>query len=153
MLHRYGAFVARRARLVLVLAFLALIAAGVLGAGAFGKLKNGGFDDPAAPSTQAQQLIATRFGGQTNLVLLVRAKHGTVDDPAVAAAGRTVAQTLAGEANVDNVVSYFATPAPALRSSDGAQALVLGHIAGNDAQIVARTKDVLAGLAGDRGPV
>src|SRR5215831_16138197 len=99
MLHRYGAFVARRAKLLLALSFLIMVVAGVLGAGAFGKLKNGGFADPAAQSTQAQQLIDAHFGGQTNLVLLVRAKAGTVDDPATATAGRAVAEALADEPN------------------------------------------------------
>ena len=71
MLHRYGAFVARRAKFLLALSFLVMVVAGILGAGAFGKLKNGGFADPAAPSTQAQQLIDSHFGGESNIVLLV----------------------------------------------------------------------------------
>src|SRR5215471_7031591 len=153
MLHRYGAWVARRARLILVLGFVAVVAAGVLGAGAFGKLKNGGFDDPGSQSTQAQQLIDSHFGGQSNLVLLVRAHSGSVDDPAVAAAGRAVAQQLSSEANVTGVVSYFGTGAPALRSTDGTQALILGHITADDSQLAARSKDVIATVAGDRGPV
>ena len=107
MLHRYGAFVARRANLLLALSFLLMVVAGILGAGAFGKLKNGGFADPAAPSTQAQQLIDAHFGGETNIVLLVQAKTGTVDDPATADAGSAVARALADEPNVTDVVSYF----------------------------------------------
>ena len=82
MLHRYGEFVVRRARLLLAVSAVLLVAAGIFGGGAFGKLKNGGFDDPAAESTRAQHLIDTRYAGQTNLVLLVTAKTGTVDDPA-----------------------------------------------------------------------
>ena len=153
MLHRYGAFVARRAKLLLALSFLIMVVAGILGSGAFGKLKNGGFADPAAQSTQAQQLIDSNFGGQTNLVLLVRAKAGTVDDPATAAAGGEVAQALSRQPDVTDVVSYFGTGAPALRSADATQALVLGHINGDDAQIAARSHDVIAQLAGDRGSV
>jgi RND superfamily putative drug exporter len=149
MLHRYGAFVARRARLLLVLGFLALIGAGILGAGAFGKLKNGGFDDPAAPSTQALQLIDERFGGQTNLVLLVTANAGDVDS--VEDAGTELTRQLAGEADVTGVVSYFTTGAPSLRSSDGRSALVLGHIDGDESQVATRSDDLLAAYAGDRG--
>jgi hypothetical protein len=44
-----GGFVARRARLVLVAAMLAVVGFGVLGLGAFGKLKTGGFQ-ARAPS-------------------------------------------------------------------------------------------------------
>ena len=86
MLHRYGEFVVRRARLLLVISGVVLVAAAVFGAGAFGKLKNGGFDDPATQSSQAQQLIDQKYGGQSNLILLVTAKSGTVDAPSVAAA-------------------------------------------------------------------
>jgi RND superfamily putative drug exporter len=153
MLHRYGAFVARRAKLLLALSFLVMVAAGVLGAGAFGKLKNGGFADPAAESTQAQQLIDAHFGGQTNLVLLVRAKTGDVDETATATAGAAVARALSAEPEVTDVVSYFGTRAPALRSADGTSALVLGHINGDEAQVAARSEAVVAQLAGDRGPV
>jgi RND superfamily putative drug exporter len=153
MLHRYGAFVARRARLILVLSAVALIGASILGVGAFGKLKNGGFDDPSAQSTQAQQLIDAHFGGQTNVVLLVRARSGTVDDPAAAAAGAAITQKLASEPDVTGVVSYFGTNAPALRSTDGTQALVLGHLNGTDAQIIARSDEVIAATGGDTGPV
>src|SRR5437764_15301119 len=88
MLYRYGKFIVRRARLLLVISGVVLIAASVFGAGAFGKLKNGGFDDPATQSSQAQQMIDKQYGGQSNLVLLVTARTGTVDDPGVAAAGR-----------------------------------------------------------------
>ena len=51
-----GSFVVRRARLVLVAAMLAVVGFGVLGFGAFGKLKTGGFADPGAESTTAQML-------------------------------------------------------------------------------------------------
>ena len=76
MLYRYGEFVARRARLLLVVSVLLMVGAGILAAGAFGKLQSGGFDDPGAQSTQAQQLIDERFGGESNLVLLVTADDG-----------------------------------------------------------------------------
>jgi putative drug exporter of the RND superfamily len=146
MLHRYGAFVARRARLLLVLGLLALIGAGVLGAGAFGKLKNGGFNDPAAQSTAAQELIDANFGGQTNLVLLVTADDGTVEagDPA----GLTLSQRLSHESDVTNVVSYFGTGAPPLRSTDGRSALVLGHLTGDESQRAARSEEIVAAFAG-----
>jgi putative drug exporter of the RND superfamily len=41
-----GSFLVRRARVVLVVAVLIVVAFGVLGMGAFGKLKSGGFQDP-----------------------------------------------------------------------------------------------------------
>jgi RND superfamily putative drug exporter len=142
--------------LLLVLSFLVLVGAGVLGAGAFGKLKNGGFNDPGASSTQAQRLIEANFGGQTNLVLLVTAKDSTVDSAAAAAAGAELTRNLSRESDVSGVVSYFGNfgmGAAALRSADGTSALVLGHIAGDESQLAARAEEILASFAGDRGAI
>jgi RND superfamily putative drug exporter len=98
----------------------------VLGFGAFGKLKTGGFLDPGAQSTTAQTLIDQRFGGSDGVVLLVHAEAGTVDDAPARAAGAEAASRLAAVPGVSNVVSYWQTRNPGLRSNDGRYALVLG---------------------------
>jgi len=118
--------VVRRARLVLVVALLAVVGFGVLGLGAFGKLKTGGFQDPGAESTIAQTLTDQRFGGSVGVVLLVHAKAGTVDNAPARAAGAAAARRLAAVPGVSNVVSYWQTRNPGLRSKDGKYALVLG---------------------------
>jgi RND superfamily putative drug exporter len=118
--------VVRRARLVLVVAMLAVVGFGVLGIGAFGKLKTGGFQDPGAESTIAQTLTDQRFGGSEGVVLLVHAEAGTVDDAPARAAGAEAASRLAAVPGVSNVVSYWQTRDPGLRSKDGRYALVLG---------------------------
>src|SRR5262245_56818608 len=141
MLHRYGEFVARRARLLLLLSLLLLAGAGVLGASAFGKLRNGGFADPAAESTRAQQVIAEEFQGETNLVLLVTAAGGSVDDQAAQSEGIALTSALAAEPHLTDVVSYFTTGAPALRSEDGSEALVLAHLAGDESQVAERADE------------
>jgi putative drug exporter of the RND superfamily len=153
MLHRYGEFVARRARLLLLLSVLLMIGAGVLGAGAFGKLQNGGFDDPAAPSTRALHIINDKFGGGTNVVLLVTPRAGTVDDPAAHADGLALTNALAADPYVRDVVSYFTTPAPALRSAGGTDALVLGHLVGDESEFTARADEIVQRYAGERGSV
>jgi putative drug exporter of the RND superfamily len=122
-----GSFVVRRARLVLVAAMLAVVGFGVLGLGAFGKLQTGGFQDPGAESTIAQTLTDQRFGGSDGVVLLVHAEAGTVDDAAARAAGAEAARRLAAVPGVSNVVSYWQTRNPGLRSKDGKYALVLGN--------------------------
>jgi RND superfamily putative drug exporter len=118
--------VVRRARLVLVAALLAVVGFGVLGFGAFGKLHTGGFSDPGAGSTTAQTLTDQRFGGSVGVVLLVHAKAGTVDDAAARAAGAEAAGRLAAVPGVSDVVSYWQTRNPGLRSKDGTYALILG---------------------------
>ncbi|OLB78525.1 MAG: hypothetical protein AUI14_12890 [Actinobacteria bacterium 13_2_20CM_2_71_6] len=149
MLHRYGEFVVKRAKLLLGISGVLLVAAAVFGSGAFGQLKNGGFDDPAAQSSQAQQLINERYGGQTNLVLLVTAQAGTVDDATTATAGRKLADALTTEPDVTSVLSYWSTGVPSLKSTDGTQAIVLGHITGDDSQLVTRSKELIAKYAVD----
>jgi RND superfamily putative drug exporter len=67
--------------MVLVAAMLAVIGFGVLGLGAFGKLKTGGSQDPGAESTTAQTLTDQRFGGSAGVVLLVHSGAGTDDAP------------------------------------------------------------------------
>jgi RND superfamily putative drug exporter len=149
MFHRYGKFIARRSKIMLVLSGVALIAMALVGFGAFGKLKSGGFDDPAAQSSRARQVIDAKYGGRLNLVLLVHAKDGSVDAPAAKDAGGALARSLGQEAEVTNVVSYWSTGAPSLKSKDGADALVLGHIDGSDDQVKDRAK-VLIGKYGAR---
>jgi RND superfamily putative drug exporter len=121
-----GNLVIRRARLVLVAAMLAVIGFGMLGFGAFGKLKTGGFLDPGAESTTAQTLTDQRFGGSVGVVLLVHAEAGTVDDAPARAAGAEAASRLAAVPGVSNVVSYWQTHNPGLRSNDGTYALIMG---------------------------
>ncbi|MBE1489823.1 MMPL family transporter [Plantactinospora soyae] len=143
----------RHPKKILGVAALLLAGAVYLGMGAFDVLRSGGFEDPAAESTRARDLIESEFGGQTNLVLLVRAKEGTVDSPAVREAGAALTTRLAGESGVENVGSYWQNNVPDLRSADGTMALVLGHVAGDDEQVSDRTEALLARFPADEGPV
>lgn len=130
-LGRIGRFVVRRARLVLVATALLVICFGLLGAGAFGKLQAGGFQDPGANSTTAQQLLDERLGGADTVVLLVHAKQGTVDDTAIRQAGADATRRVAALKGVSNVTSYWSTHNPGLRSTDGKYALILGSTNSN----------------------
>jgi putative drug exporter of the RND superfamily len=133
MLERLARFLLRRRWAVLAATLVVVVAAGAFGGSAITRLKSGGFDDPDAESTRAAKVLADEFGtGDPNLVLLVTAKGGQVDDPAVAAAGEALTRRLAAEPDLAQVVSYWATGAPALKSTDGSQALVLGRITGDE---------------------
>jgi putative drug exporter of the RND superfamily len=150
MLERLGRFLLRRRWAVLAATLAAVVVAGVFGGGAVARLKSGGFEDPAAESTRAAQVLRDDFGvGDPNLVLLVTAKGGDVDDPAVAAAGAALTRRLAAEPDLAQVVSYWATGAPALKSRDGTQALVLGRITGDEEDTDARAAALTAAYAGD----
>ena len=83
MLGRIAWFAVRRRRLVLAASALFVVVAAVIGTGAFGKLQNGGFEDPDAESTRASDVLEERFddGGAPTLVLLASAPStGEVDE-------------------------------------------------------------------------
>jgi RND superfamily putative drug exporter len=138
MLERLGEVVFRRRWVVLVATGMLLVLAGLFGGGVFGSVKSGGFTDPAAQSSKADRLLAERFGaGDANLVLIVTAGSGKVDDPAVAAAGQGLTARLAADPKIAYAASYWTLGgAPPLRSANGNRALVLARIAGDDTDAI-----------------
>ena len=88
----------RRRRLVWVGAVVFVAVAGALGGGVADRLSTGGFTDPESESTKAADLLRDEFGQQNpNLVMVVTAQRGTVDDPDNAAAGVALTQRLTQE--------------------------------------------------------
>ncbi|QEV16862.1 MMPL family transporter [Streptomyces alboniger] len=148
MFERIAELAIRRSRLVLVIAVVAVALMGALGAGAFGKLLGGGFDDPSSQSSRAREVIDEKFGGETNLVLLVRSSEGRVDSPEAERNGRALVAELKEEQDLDNVVSYWDTNSPGLRSEDGREALVLARVKGHDTERQENAKGVIDVYAG-----
>jgi RND superfamily putative drug exporter len=151
VLARLAAVVVLRRRLVLVVTVAFLALAGGVGGGVAKELSGGGFEDPRSPSEQAARLLADRFSaGQSNLVLLLTSPR-TVDDPAVAAAGRAVAARLAAQPDVTDVVSYWSSgQAPTLRSHGGHRALVVARVTGSPDHQVARAAELRSLFSGSR---
>jgi RND superfamily putative drug exporter len=154
MLSAIARLVTTRARLVLVGAAVFFAVAGVLGGGVADRLIAGGFEDPSSESSQAEDLLKDRFDtGVPNLVLLVTAEQGDVDDPDVARAGRELTQRLADEPDMKSVVSYWSEGgAPPLRTEDGRRALVVGLLdAPNDDVLDERIGELAPRLRVDEG--
>ncbi|GAA4807145.1 MMPL family transporter [Nocardioides caeni] len=124
-----GEVVTRRARLVLALGVLAVVIAGVVGVGAFGKLQTDGFDDPDSDSSRAAALLDERFPGGADYVFVIAAGDGDVDSPLSSNAGAELTAQLRADPMLTDVVSYFDTRAGPMRSTDGAHALVTASIA------------------------
>ena len=142
MLTRLARVIVRRRRLVLVLAFIALVVAGIFGGGVAKRLSSGGFNDPGAESTQANNILRDQFHtGDPNVVVLVTAKAGTtVDSPTVADSGQALTARLAREPDVSQATSYWSLGQPPLRSKDRTQALVLARLTGTDDQVAKEIK-------------
>ncbi|MFI2475342.1 MMPL family transporter [Nocardia xishanensis] len=132
MFERLGRFVAGHARWILVASVLALIAGGALGVTAFSKMQPGGQEDPNAESSTATAQLADEFGADTDYVFLIHAEQGDVDAEAMAGFGRELARRLAADDRLVNVVSYWDTGSPAMRSGDGTAAVILAGGADQD---------------------
>ncbi|MGN9780049.1 MMPL family transporter [Nonomuraea sp. ZG12] len=132
-LRRLGFFLARRRRAVLGLALALAVVAGVLAAGAVPRMSLSRFEAPGSESDRAQAELVERFGtGSPDMIFLVTARRGTVDDPEVAAAGRELAERVARHEGVAEVESYWSRGRPAtMRSGDGAHALILVRVPGD----------------------
>ncbi|HWW52961.1 MAG TPA: MMPL family transporter [Acidimicrobiales bacterium] len=148
MLTRLAQFVVRRRKRILVGALAFLIVAGAVGGSVASHLNSGGFDNPSSESSKVSTLLDRQFHtGDPNLVLVVRAVHGTVDDPAVAAEGTALAKATAAQAHVGQAISYWTLGnAPPLRSKDSTEALVLARVSGTDDQVNQRIVSIASAL-------
>ncbi len=137
MLQRLGGFAVRRRRRVLLATFVAVVVAGALGGDAFDRLTAGGFNDPDAESSRGAEKLDQLFDtGEPNLILLVTAKQGSVDDRAVASEGVALTEELQRERSIDEAFSYWSLgSAPAFRSNDESQALVLARVPGDEDEV------------------
>jgi putative drug exporter of the RND superfamily len=155
VLARLGRFSVRHRKAVLVGTAVFFVLAAALGSGVASKLSSGGFDDPASESSRARDEIEREFGDQDpDLVLLVTARRGSVDDPDVVAAGNSLTTELAGERGVSRAISYWnlGSPPP-LRSTDGRQALVVAALRGDDEDELDTAEELSPRYSGRRGPI
>ncbi|KAB2811041.1 MMPL family transporter [Pimelobacter simplex] len=123
----------RRRGLVLVVALLLMILAGVAGRGAGDKLTSGAYLDPSAESQRAAEALTQDFpGGPANLVLIADAVTGTVDSPQAVERGRELTAQLSETPGVGGLQSYWETPDPSLRADDRRSALIAVQLTGGE---------------------
>jgi RND superfamily putative drug exporter len=140
LLDRLGRTLVARRRAVLALTLVFVALAGVFGGAVASKLKSGGFDDPNAEATHALKRVADEFGGQPDVVLLVRTADG-VDDLQSQRDGAALTARAAADPHLSGVGSYWTLGKPeALRSTDGRSALVLAKLEGGDQDVDAIVK-------------
>lgn len=153
-MHRLGRLVTRRRWWVLGAALGFLPVAGLLGGSVEEHLSSGGFTDASSESARAAEALESEFGtGTPNLVLLVTAKAGSVDDPAVTEAGLVLTKELGGEERVADARSYWSLgKPPPLRSQDGRSALVIARVPGDEDDVREVTERIAPRYQRD-GPV
>ncbi|HEY6471484.1 MAG TPA: MMPL family transporter [Acidimicrobiales bacterium] len=140
---------------ILALSGLFVVVAALFGGNVASRLSQGGFDANSEQSVRAADVLAAKFhDGADNFILLVHARHGTVDGPAVAAAGRALTGLLAAQPHMANVESYWSLDSiPVLRTDGRTSALVMGRIVGNQDQITRREPAIAAAVAHASGPI
>ena len=155
MTARLARAILRHRRAVLVGTLIAGLAAFAYGGRVASKLNSGGFDDPRSESSIAASALSSQFHtGDPNLVLVVTARNGSVDAPAVAAAGRAVTDRLTHTDHMTGAVSYWTLGSPPpLRSRDAHQALILGRITGSDDEVNRRVAEIGPLFSGRQGAV
>ena len=143
MLARLADLVVRRRVVILALTLIGVLVAGAFGGGVASRLSSGGFDDAGSESFQAEQALEA-FGGESNFLLLVTARSGDVDSPAVAAAGAALTERLSTEADISFAASYWSLGKPApLKSKTGDSALILARIRGTQDEINKAAVDLI----------
>ncbi|MGW6421957.1 MMPL family transporter [Nocardia sp. NPDC055053] len=144
-------FTKRRSCWVLgVFAVLALVL-GALGATLFERVEGGGYTDPGSESSRALEVLREEFGqAPPNLLLLVETES-SVEDPESTAAATALVANLQERDGVTDVVSYWTTHQPALRSVDGKQGLIVASVLGSEREIDQRVAAIAAELTGTQG--
>ena len=151
MLARLADLGIKAPRRVLAVAGLLFVLGGVFGSSAADHLSSGGFRDPHAASTRAEDLLQQGFhAGEANLIIEVTSPGG-VDDSAAKTQGLAVVRAVQRSPYASQVASYWNAPtaqAKALRSNDGRSGLVVARISGDDSQAPERAAAITEPLTG-----
>ncbi|HWM01523.1 MAG TPA: MMPL family transporter, partial [Actinophytocola sp.] len=90
-------------------------------------------------------VVDDEFGGEVDVVAMVSAESGTVDDPAVQAPATDLTKRIAADPAVTEAISYWGTKAPSLRSDDGTRGLIAIKLAEDDQDATEKFTDAYTG--------
>lgn len=158
MLHRIAHLAIAAPRRVLVVAALAVVAAGIFGIPVAKSLSAGGFQDPTSESAQATQLLSDKFArGDMQLIISVTDDSAAgANSPAARAVGTDIAAQLKASPYVTEVSSTWTVPAQAaatLVSKGGKTGLILAGITGGESGAQKHAKELTDRLVHDRDGV
>ncbi|MBP1081242.1 RND superfamily putative drug exporter [Bacillus capparidis] len=136
-LGKIGQFIVNARWFVIAAAILLTIVSAIFAVGTVGQLTLSRFEVPGSESDRASQVLANTFDtGNSNLILLVTAKSGTIDSREVHEAGTALTNELEAEETVVHADSYWTRDrSSTLRSEDGRQALILAHMKGSATEV------------------
>ncbi len=123
-----------RARWAVLAAAVALVVVGsTWGAGVFGELAGGGFDDPASESSRTIERVTAELGRQdADVIVLWSSDTATVDQPAFRDPVTGTVEALRRRPEVTSVTTWYDTPAPTLVATDRKATYAVVKLAGAD---------------------
>ncbi len=129
MFNRLASLINRWPAAILVAGVIFVVIAGLIGTRVFGALSGGGFQDPKSESVSADGRleVASHQRADGGLIALVRMGQD-VNAPVAREEVDRVAQTVARDPAVDQVLTYYTTHSPALVSRDGRSTFVLAYV-------------------------
>ncbi|WP_244367717.1 MMPL family transporter [Micromonospora echinofusca] len=129
----WGRAVVRLRHAVLGAALLLVAVGATWGAGVFGLLTGGGFDDPASESSRAAERITETLGRQgADVIVLWSSDTATADQPAFRDPVTGTLTGLRSRPEVASVTSWYDTPSPALLSDDRRATYALIRLTADD---------------------
>ncbi|HUS26302.1 MAG TPA: MMPL family transporter [Nevskiaceae bacterium] len=132
MLYRLGLLVGQRSKAIMAVAIIVTMASAIVGGGALERFSLARFQAAGSESLQAAALLQDNFEvGVPNITIVVTARDGNPDSPAVTAAAKALAAKLAAEPSVINIASYWDNHSPVLRGRDGGHALIIARVTGS----------------------
>lgn len=143
-LYHFGRWLVRQRKPIVIIAIIVTLISLVAGVMAMERLSLARFQATGSESVEAAKVLEEEFDtGVPNLTVVVQAKQGTIDDHAIAEAGREITQQLANEPAVSEVTSYWTSErSPVLKSEDGRSALIIARVAGNATEARAAIADI-----------
>ncbi|UYM04540.1 MMPL family transporter [Solicola gregarius] len=132
MLTRWGGFVARHARAVLLVGVLVVAAAAAYGGGVFDHLGQGGYSYDESESTKAATIVDRDFQvGETDVAVIYSSDSMRVGDPGFRDSVEGVVSSLPDDA-VESVTTWYDTRAPGMVADDAHSTLVTISLNGAD---------------------
>ncbi len=146
MFSRWGAFVYRFRKPILLLTVLIALASTTLATKASGELSSGGWFDPTAESSKVADRLAEEFGSvKSSLIVLFRsATEEDATSPAFQAALAETLKGLQGDARVAGVIGYAQTGDSRFISTKGDAAYALVQLTLTDKQSAEVVEDLTA---------
>jgi len=125
MFAKLGSVIVAKKKLIFGVYLIAIIFAGTIGSGVFGKLESGGYSNPKSDSMKVFDYLTDVFKVKDPAVVLVVETKDVITNPKVIASATKLESEIKSEPGVESTLSFWsAGGAPSLKSTDGKSAFL-----------------------------